>query len=142
MRFAKIVFIGAGIWGISVLVPLYWLVDLTGRHYAVPTDYPQFFYGFLSVAMAWQFAFLVIGTNPVRLRPLMIPAVIEKLGYVATVIVLRGHARISSSDTVVIVPDLFFGILFILALAKTRVLEPHSSLRKLSRSNSLLRAGR
>jgi hypothetical protein len=59
MRFARFVFIGAGIWGIVVLLPLYWLVDLSGQHYIPPMDYPQFFYGFLSVAMAWQIAFLV-----------------------------------------------------------------------------------
>jgi len=33
MRFAKIVFIGAGVWGIVVLMPFYWLVDLTGRQF-------------------------------------------------------------------------------------------------------------
>ena len=41
-------------WGIVVLTPLYFLLDVTGRQYAPPTAYPQFFYGFLSVAMAWQ----------------------------------------------------------------------------------------
>jgi hypothetical protein len=70
MKFAKYVFTGAGIWGIVVLSPLYWLFDITGRRYASPADYPQFFYGFLSVAMAWQIAFLVIGSNPARFRPL------------------------------------------------------------------------
>ena len=74
MKFAKIVFIAAGVWGITVLTPLYFLVDVTGRHYAPPTTYPQFFYGFFSVAMAWQIAFLIIGSNPGRFRPLMIHA--------------------------------------------------------------------
>jgi hypothetical protein len=36
MKFAKIVFIGAGIWGIVVLTPLYFLFDVTGRDYAAP----------------------------------------------------------------------------------------------------------
>lgn len=30
MRFAQIVFTVAGIWGIVVLAPFYWLVDVTG----------------------------------------------------------------------------------------------------------------
>ena len=38
MKFAKVVFIAAGIWGIGVLTPLYWLVDVSGRRYGVPTD--------------------------------------------------------------------------------------------------------
>jgi hypothetical protein len=53
VRFAKIVFIGAGIWGVIVLTPFYWLVDITGRQYSPPSEYPHFFYGFLGVALAW-----------------------------------------------------------------------------------------
>jgi len=94
MRLAKYVFTGAGIWGIVVLSPLYSLLDITGRRYVPPADYPHFFYGFLSVAMAWQMAFLVIGSNPARLRPLMIPAILEKLGYVGTLIVM--YLRVES----------------------------------------------
>ena len=120
MRFAKIVYIIAGIWGIVVLTPLYWLVDITGRPYPPPTDYPQFYYGFLSVAMAWQVAFLVIGSNPLRLRPLMIPAILEKLGYVLLLAILRGQSRISDLDTYPILPDLLLGLLFIAAFIRTR----------------------
>jgi hypothetical protein len=98
VRFAKIVFVIAGIWGIAVLTPFYWLVDVTGRHYQPPTEYPHFFYGFFSVAMAWQFAFLVIGSNPGRFRPLMLPSMLEKFGHVMTVALLHGKARISSAD--------------------------------------------
>lgn len=119
MRFAKIVFIGAGVWGIVVLTPLYFLLDLTGRQYAPPATYPHFFYGFLSVAMAWQIAFLAIGSSPARFRPLMIPSIVEKLGFVVTVALLYGQARISASDAMVAVPDLLLGVLFIAAFAKT-----------------------
>ncbi len=45
MKFAKIVFTGAGVWGIAVVTPFYFLFDITGRHYAPPATYPQFFYG-------------------------------------------------------------------------------------------------
>jgi hypothetical protein len=120
MRFAKTVFIVAGIWGIVVLTPLFWLVDLTGRHYSPPADYPHFFYGFLSIAMAWQVGFLVVGSNPARFRPLMIPCMLEKLGYVAIVAVLYGGARISAADAQTAVPDLLLLLLFIVAFGKTR----------------------
>ncbi len=112
MRFARVVFLVAGVWGIVVLTPLYFLVDLTGRQYAAPADYPQFFYGFLSVAMAWQLAFLVIGRNPVRYRPLMIPGIVEKLGHVAGVAVLYGQRRLSVADATAAGPDLLLAVLF------------------------------
>ena len=120
MKFAKIVFITAGVWGIVVLTPLYFLFDITGRPYSPPTDYPQFFYGFLSVAMAWQIAFLLIGSSPARYRMLMMPSIIEKLGYVGTVLVLRTMGRISDVDAMAAWPDLVLGILFVAAFVKTR----------------------
>jgi hypothetical protein len=120
MKFARIVFVVAGIWGIVVLMPLYWLVDVTARSYSPPTDYPQFFYGFLGVAMAWQIAFLVIGSSPARFRALMIPGIVEKLTYVITLAVLYAQARIPAVDAQAAVPDLLLGILFIIAFVKTR----------------------
>lgn len=120
MRFAQIVFTVAGIWGIVVLAPFYWLVDVTGRAYDPPTAYPHFFYGFFAVALAWQIAFLVIGSNPRRFRALMIPAVIEKFGYVATLAVLYGHERIAQVDAMAAVPDGLLGLLFIVSFVKAR----------------------
>lgn len=119
MRFARLAFIAAGLWGVVVLTPLYFLVDVTGRQYAAPATYPHFFYGFLSVAMAWQIAFLVIGSDPVRFRPLMIAGVVEKFAHVAGVTVLYGQARISAADAIAAGPDLLLGLLFIAAFVKT-----------------------
>ncbi len=120
MRIAKIVFLVAGVWGIVVLTPLYWLVDIAGRHYNPPADYPQFFYGFFSVAMAWQIAFLVIASDPVRYRPMMIVGMIEKFGHVATVTTLYLRHRISTIDLQAAFPDLVLGLAFIWAFTATR----------------------
>lgn len=120
MRLARIVFIVAGIWGIVVLTPLFWLVDVTGRPYLPPVDYPHFFYGFLSVAMAWQIAFLLIASDPARFRPLMIAALVEKLGYVVTVTMLFARGRIAGADAQTAVPDLMLCCLFAVAFVSTR----------------------
>ena len=122
MRLARTIFLLAGIWGIVVLTPLYWLIDMTGRRYDPPMTYPQFFYGFFAVALAWQIAFLVIGSSPTRFRTLMIPAALEKFGYVATLAVLYGQGRIAPVDTLAAVPDGLLGLLFVLAFVKTRAL--------------------
>lgn len=119
MRFARIVFVVAGIWGIVVLTPFFWLVDITGRRYHPPTTYPHFFYGFFAVALAWQIAFLMIGSNPARFRVLMIPAMLEKFSYVATLGVLFGQERIASVDAVAAIPDGLLGLLFLLAFVRT-----------------------
>jgi hypothetical protein len=58
MRFAKIVFWVAGIWGLLVLTPLYFMFDLIGRKDPPPITHPGFFYGFVGVALAWQVSFI------------------------------------------------------------------------------------
>lgn len=120
MRFAKYVFVGAAIWGVAVLTPFYWLVDVTGRRYVPPMEYPHFFYGFFDITMAWQVAFFVIGSNPARFRPLMIPSMVEKFSYVATLALLYSQSRISAADAQAAIPDLLLGILFAVAFIKTR----------------------
>lgn len=64
MKFARIIFGIAGAWGLAVLMPFHGLVDITGRHYTAPVEYPQFFWGFVAVALTWQVAFLLIASNP------------------------------------------------------------------------------
>lgn len=134
MRFARSVFIVAGVWGIAVLTPLFFLVDITGRPYPVPADYPHFYYGFLAVAMAWQVAFLVIGANPIRYRLLMIPAFIEKAGYIITTTVLYSQGRISAADANTAIPDSLLLVLFVVAFVKTKVPAPTGLGRQSSRS--------
>jgi hypothetical protein len=124
VRFAKVVFTLAGIWGIAVLLPFYRLVDVTGRRYAPPTEHVGFFWGFFAVALAWQIAFLMIGSNPMRFRPFMIPAMLEKFGYVGTLAYLLSQGRISTIDAQPLWPDLVFGILFVVAFVKTRPTAP------------------
>jgi hypothetical protein len=120
MRFARFTFIAAGIWGLAVLLPFYALVDVTGRHYAAPTEYPQFFYGFFAVALAWQLAFLLIGSNPARYRALMPLGVVEKLGWVVTLAMLHRQGRVAAIDVQALWPDLVLGLLFIAAFVATR----------------------
>lgn len=119
MTFARTIFIGAAIWGIAVLTPFYWLVDLSGRHYAPPTDYPAFFYGFISVALVFQLVFLVIGMNPARFRPMMPVAMLEKFGYVLTVLVLFARGATTGFFVTTAVPDFVIGVLFVAAFLRT-----------------------
>jgi hypothetical protein len=119
MKFAKIVFWVAGIWGFLVLTPLYFMFDVISRNDPPTITHPGFFYGFVGIGLAWQVAFVIIGTDPVRFRPLMIPSILEKISWGAAVIVLVLQGRIHKSDLVFAGTDLFLGILFVLAYFKT-----------------------
>ena len=119
MRFARMVFRAAGWYGLAVLVPMYFLFDQPRGTYEPPIPYPQAYHGFVSVAMAWQVAFLVIAADPRRLRPMMIPAVLEKAGWVATGVALYLRADVGAPELVTVVPDLVLGVLFLLAYRRT-----------------------
>ena len=136
MRLAKIVFWTAGIWGILVITPLFFMSNLIGRLDPPPITHPGFYYGFATTALAWQIAFFVIASDPIRLRPLMIPSVIEKLVYGAAVLALFLEGRMRLGDLLFGSVDLLLGILFVAAFFKTGV--EHRLSRK---ADSISRAG-
>ncbi len=118
MKFAKVVFWIAGIWGVLIIAPLYFIFDLIGRQDPPPITHPAFFYGFVGLALAWQFAFLFIATDPARYRPLMLPSMFEKFSYGIAVVVLVLQGRMRSSDLVFAATDLLLGVLFMVAYIK------------------------
>ncbi len=119
MKFAKIVFWIAGLWGLLVFIPLYFMFDLISRKDPPPITHPGFFYGFVGLGLAWQVAFLFIATDPVRYRPLMIPSMLEKFSFGVAVVVLVLQGRMHPSDMVFACTDLFLGVLFVIAYLKT-----------------------
>jgi len=119
MRFAKIVFWVAGIWGLLVLTPLYFLFDVIGRNDPPPITHAGFYYGFAGLGLAWQVAFIVIATDPLRFRPMMIPSILEKVSWSAAVIVLVLQQRMHKPDLVFAGTDLLLGVLFVFSYFKT-----------------------
>lgn len=119
MKFARVVFWVAGIWGLLVITPLYFLFDVIGRQDPPPITHPGFYYGFVGVALAWQIAFLVIARDPVRFRLMMIPSMVEKFSWAIAVGVLVMQGRMHGSDLVFGATDLLLGMLFVIAFIKT-----------------------
>lgn len=120
MKFAKVIFRIAGLWGIVALAPLYFMFDIIGRQEPPPVTHPQFFYGFVGVALAWQVAFLIISTDPARFRPMMIPSILEKLAYVLACAVLYFEGRLSLASAATAVPDALLGVLFAISYVTTK----------------------
>jgi hypothetical protein len=120
MKFAKWTFRIAGIWGILVLPPLYFVFDDIGRFQPPAITHPEFYYGFVGVTLAWQLAFLVMATDPVRYRPLMIPAMFEKFGYVVALAILHAQGRVPAALLAFSMTDLILGVLFVVSYFRTR----------------------
>jgi hypothetical protein len=121
MKFAKIVFWIAAIWGVLVITPLYFMFGVISRMDPPPITHPGFFYGFVGAALAWQLAFFFIAVDPVRYRPLMLPSIFEKFSYGIAVAALVMQGRMHRQDLVFGCADLLLGILFVIAYWGTSV---------------------
>lgn len=119
MKFAKRLYLIAGVYGLLVLVPQYFTEAKTGRDYPPAITHPEFYYGFIGAGVAWQILFLVISRDPARYRPAMLPAFVEKATFGIAVIVLYFQQRIPGFLLGFGVLDLIFGALFIVAYSKT-----------------------
>lgn len=119
MRFAKLVFLVAGIYGLLVMLPQYFLEEKMGRDFPPPITHPEYYYGFVGVVVAWQVLFLLLARNPVRYRMMMIPAILEKATFAIAVIILFLQDRVSPVMLGAAIIDSIFGVLFAVAYVKT-----------------------
>ena len=127
MRFAKIVFRIAGIYGFIVLLPQYFSEERTGRDFPPPITHPEFYYGFIGLALTWQLLFLLLSIDPVRYRLMMIPSMFEKVVFVIPVVILYYQHRVSSVILALSLVDLVLGVLFVIAYIKTAALTSSKS---------------
>jgi hypothetical protein len=119
MILARRAFLIAGIYGLLVLLPLYFIEGRISRDQPPAINHPEYFYGFVGVAVSWQAAFLVISQDPNRFRPLMIPCVLEKASFGISMIALYLTGRVSGEGLAVGLIDLALGILFVVAYLRT-----------------------
>jgi hypothetical protein len=120
MNFARWVFRIAGVYGLLVMLPQYFLEGQIGRDYPPPITHPEQFYGFVGVVVAWQVAFLVIARDPARYRTMMLPAVLEKATFGVAVLVLFLQQRVAAVFVGFAAVDLVLGTLFLIAWWRCR----------------------
>ena len=119
MKFAKRLFLIAGIYGIVGLVPQYFMEAKVGRDTPPPITHPEYFYGFIGVALAFQVLFLIIARDPRRHRLAMIPGALEKFGFGGAGVVLWLQGRVAAQMLGFGIVDLVFATLFLLAFRMT-----------------------
>lgn len=119
VRFARRVFRLAAIYGVLVLVPQYFLEERIGRDTPPAITHPEYFYGFIGIALAWQLVFFIIARDPVRYRPLMLAALVEKGSFGFAAIALYLSDRLSAQMLGAGLIDLMLGALFVIAYVRT-----------------------
>jgi len=119
MRFARWTFLIAGIYGLLVLVPMYLMESRIGSDTPPAITHPEYFYGFIGVAVAFQLVFIVISTDPVKYRPIMLAAIVEKLSFAIAVGVLVIGGRTYGQIVIGAAVDLLLGVFFAIAWFRT-----------------------
>jgi hypothetical protein len=115
MKSARWLFLISGLWGLVVLIPHYFMEQTIGEHHPPAITHPEFFYGFIGVGIGWQIAFLIIGSDPLRFRPMMLPSAVEKLSFAAAAMALFAASRVPATVLGAGLVDLVFGLLFVVA---------------------------
>lgn len=115
IRFARRVYIVAAVYGLIVLMPQYFMEARVGIDYPPAITHPEYFYGFVGLALVWQLAFMLIASDVVRYRALMPIAVLEKLSFALPALLLYAQSRLAWQVLIFALFDLLIGALFLLA---------------------------
>jgi hypothetical protein len=114
MKLAKWVFASAGVMGLLSTVPLLFDENLMGVRQA------EFYYGFVCLDICWQVLYLFISSDPIRYRPLMIPAFLAKGSGTIALTWLYLLARVSTQWIAIGAVDGVFAVFFAIAYWSTR----------------------
>lgn len=120
MKFSRWVFRLAGIYGLIVLLPQYFLEQKVGEDFPPPITHPEYFYGFIGVTVVWQLAYLLIAQDPERFRPIMLLGVLAKSSFVAAATVLFIQQRLAGTVLAAAMVDLLLAGLFLAAWWRMR----------------------
>lgn len=117
MKFAKIVFLVAGIYGLVAVTPLFLTEGVINATQPPAITHPEYYYGFACVTLVWQLLFLVIARDPTRYRPIMLLAVLEKTSGIAFLLLVFLHR--SPPSMLIGGADVLLGVLFLVAYTRT-----------------------
>ena len=118
MKFAKYTFLIAGIYGLLVLLPQYFLEEKVGLDSPPAITHPEFFYGFIGVAVAFQLVFIIISTDPQKYRLLIPASIVEKFSFAVAVSILFVSGRTAGPILIGAALDLVLGVLFAISWFK------------------------
>jgi hypothetical protein len=114
MRLAKWIFLAAGVLGLLSTVPLLFAESMMG------VKQPEFYYGFVCLAICWQILYLFLCSDPVRYRPIIIPAFLAKGSGTIALSWLYLLGRVTAQWIALGAAEGVLAVLFIVAYWSTR----------------------
>ena len=118
-RTARHIFRVAAIYGMIILLPLYFAEPMMAKA-GRPVTHPELLYGFVGAALAFQLVYWTISRDPLRFRTLMPIAVLAKWSFGIPVAILFAAGRVDAVTFALSSIDLAISILFLVAWRITR----------------------
>jgi hypothetical protein len=115
IKLAQRLFLVAGIYGVAVVAPLFFLGNAIGTYDPPAITHPEFYYGFVCGTLAWQIVYLMMSRDPLRFRPMLLPAIFGKTGFAISVLVLFVQQRLAAANIILPSIDLVLAGLFLWA---------------------------
>lgn len=120
MRFARLAYLIAGLWGV-IVIPLGYVGYLAGADPMLSAiTRPEMVHGFFLVCLPWQLLFLLIARDPLRYIAVMPITVIEKLPFAAVALTLFARGQANGMMGFFGAVDGTLGVLFCLSYWLTR----------------------
>jgi hypothetical protein len=108
MKFARVVFWIAGGLGVPAAIGMYF------------SPGPYYYYASIGPIIAWQFVFFLIASNPARFRLIMLPAILEKLIWLCTIVYFHLEGQVTAKElTVNFAIHGTLGVLFAISYFRT-----------------------
>jgi hypothetical protein len=96
-RTARLTFGLAGIYGLIVLTPFFFLEARIAAATPGGLTHVEYYYGFLGAATVMQLVYLTIARDPARFRPLMPICALAKIAFFLPVVILWAQGRIPAA---------------------------------------------
>jgi hypothetical protein len=112
VKASRYIFLIAGMYGILVTLPLFFMEQRLNAEYPPAITHPEYFYSFAGVTLVFQFLFFFIAFDPARYRNLMLLSVVEKLSLVPAFLILFPSGKFPLMMILPFAIDLVLGVLF------------------------------
>lgn len=114
------VFQVAWIWGVVTLAPMLFLEPQVNQASGRAITHPEYYYGFIALALVFQAIFFLISRDPPGHRPLMVVGIFEKAAFAVPAAVLVALGRADPGILFFAATDASLGAAFLWAFFKSR----------------------
>jgi hypothetical protein len=93
LTLARRIFLISGIYGVLILTPMFFMEGYIARQMPPAINHPEFYYGFICLALASQGLYFLVARDVLRFRPVILVGVAGKMSFAVSVLILYLQGR-------------------------------------------------